>query len=86
MNFLLQPWQFLFVVFCGWVHQRQTEIIEFMIDYHAVMQALADKRYQGWVIVEAAQDPALADPYEYACIGYQALRQAALAAGYEIVR
>ncbi len=56
-----------------------------MIDYHAVMQALADKSYQGWVIVEAEQDPALADPYEYACMGYKALEQAALAAGYKIV-
>ncbi|MCH7882081.1 MAG: TIM barrel protein, partial [Proteobacteria bacterium] len=56
-----------------------------MIDFHAVMQALADKKYQGWVIVEAEQDPAKADPYEYACIGYTALRQAASAAGYTIV-
>jgi len=29
MSFILQPWQFLFVVLCGWVHRRQTEIIEF---------------------------------------------------------
>jgi len=56
-----------------------------MIDYHAVMQALADKKYQGWIIVEAEQDPAEADPYEYACIGYQALKQAASAANYNIV-
>ncbi len=56
-----------------------------MIDYHAVLQALADQEFQGWVIVEAEQDPAEADPYEYACIGYQALRKAALAAGYTIV-
>lgn len=55
-----------------------------MIDYHAVLQALADKEFQGWVIVEAEQDPAKADPYEYACIGYQALKKAALAAGYTI--
>lgn len=55
-----------------------------MIDYHAVLQALADKEFQGWVIVEAEQDPAEADPYEYACIGYQALKKAALAAGYTI--
>jgi len=57
-----------------------------MIDYHAVMRALADKQYEGWVIVEAEQDPVQADPYEYACIGYQALEQAALAANYNIVR
>ena len=45
MNFLLQPWQFLFVVFCGWVHQRQTEIIEFQNDeLTALMQALGTKR------------------------------------------
>ncbi len=56
-----------------------------MIDYHAVMQALAEKKYEGWIIVEAEQDPALADPYEYACIGYQALKQAASAANYNIV-
>lgn len=57
-----------------------------MIDYRGVMQALAEQRYEGWVIVEAEQDPALADPYEYACIGYRALQQAALAAGYTITR
>lgn len=56
-----------------------------MIDYHRVLQALADRQYQGWIIVEAEQDPAIADPYEYACIGYAALEQAALAAGYTIV-
>ena len=32
MNFVLQPWQLLFVVFCGWVNQRQTEIIAFQND------------------------------------------------------
>jgi inosose dehydratase len=56
-----------------------------MIDYHAVMQALADKQYEGWIIVEAEQDPTEADPYEYACIGYQALKQAAMAANYNIL-
>ncbi len=49
------------------------------------MQALAEKKSEGWIIVEAEQDPVEADPYEYACIGYAALEQAALAAGYTIV-
>jgi inosose dehydratase len=57
-----------------------------MIDYGAIMQALADKQYEGWVIVEAEQDPAQADPYEYACIGYKALETAAVNAGYSIIR
>ena len=56
-----------------------------MIDYGAIMQALADKKYEGWVIVEAEQDPAMADPYEYACIGYKALETAAVNAGYKII-
>lgn len=55
-----------------------------MIDYGPIMQALAEKKYQGWVIVEAEQDPLKADPYEYACIGYEALKKAAEAAGYTI--
>ena len=56
-----------------------------MIDYGAIMKALAEKKYEGWVIVEAEQDPALADPYEYACIGYKALETAAVNAGYSII-
>jgi len=56
-----------------------------MIDYGSFLQALADKNYEGWVIVEAEQDPAKANPYEYACMGYKALQQAALAAGYSII-
>ena len=56
-----------------------------MIDYGRFMQALADKNYEGWVIVEAEQDPAKANPFEYAVMGYNALQQAALAAGYSII-
>lgn len=56
-----------------------------MIDFHSVLLSLADKNYQGWIIVEAEQDPELANPYQYACIGYEALNQAALAADYTIV-
>lgn len=54
------------------------------IDYGVILQALAAKHYEGWIIVEAEQDPALADPYEYACMGYRALESAALQAGYTI--
>ena len=56
-----------------------------MIDYGRFMQELAEKKYEGWVIVEAEQDPAKANPYEYACMGYRALQQAALNAGYSII-
>ena len=45
MDFILKPWQFLFVLFCGWVHQRLTEIIEFQNDQiTALMQSQGRKR------------------------------------------
>jgi inosose dehydratase len=51
------------------------------IDYSEVMRALAEIGYAGWIIVEAEQDPALADPREYGELGLTTLRQAASAAG-----
>ena len=51
------------------------------LDYDAVMQALAAIDYSGWIIVEAEQDPALADPFDYSLIGLNTLRVAAAAAG-----
>jgi putative transposase len=45
MNFILQPWQLLFVVFCGWVHRRQTEIIEFQdAEIRSLLQKFGKKR------------------------------------------
>jgi inosose dehydratase len=45
---------------------------------------LAAVGYEGWVIVEAEQDPARANPFEYAKKGYKALESALTGAGYEI--
>ena len=28
MNFILQPWQLLFVLFAGWVRRQQQEVID----------------------------------------------------------
>ena len=55
-----------------------------MIDYHDVMQRLADVGYEGWVIVEAEQDPVKANPLIYAKKGYNALMEALTAAGYGV--
>ena len=38
------------------------------------MQRAVDAGYQGWLVVEAEQDPAVAPSYEYAQKGYQTLR------------
>lgn len=54
------------------------------LDYDAVMQALAAIGYDGWVIVEAEQDPALADPREYGALGLATLLRAAQVAGLEL--
>jgi inosose dehydratase len=51
------------------------------IDFGAVMQALADTAYSGWIVIEAEQDPALADPREYSTLGLATLKQAAAKAG-----
>lgn len=39
------------------------------LDYDEFMQALADIRYNHWIIIEAEQDPAKAAPRQYAEIG-----------------
>lgn len=44
------------------------------IDYAAVLKTLKDANYEGWLVVEAEQDPAVAPSYPYAQKGYQTLR------------
>jgi inosose dehydratase len=55
-----------------------------MIDFDAVARTLAEIGYEGWVIVEAEQDPAKADPLQYSRIGLRTMTAALTAAGYEI--
>jgi inosose dehydratase len=47
------------------------------------MAALAKIRYSGWIVIEAEQDPALADPRTYAQLGLDTLRERAAAAGLQ---
>jgi len=44
------------------------------IDFDAVLTLLHDAGYQGWLVVEAEQDPAVAPSYAYAKKGYATLR------------
>ena len=46
-----------------------------VIDYDAVLGTLHAAGYEGWLVVEAEQDPALAPSYAYAKKGYQTLRR-----------
>jgi inosose dehydratase len=50
------------------------------LDFAGVMQALGKIGYAGWVIVEAEQDPAIANPKSYAALGLNTLRREAAAA------
>jgi inosose dehydratase len=43
------------------------------IDYAAVLKPLLARNYQGWIVVEAEQDPAVADPLTYATLGFRTL-------------
>jgi inosose dehydratase len=54
------------------------------IDFHAFARTLADIGYDGWVVVEAEQDPAKAPAYEYSLMGHRHLTNAFEAAGYTI--
>lgn len=51
------------------------------LDYAAIMAALAAMHYQGWIVIEAEQDPALADPRTYARLGLTTLQDLAAEAG-----
>jgi len=51
------------------------------IDFGAVMRALKRIGYSGWIIVEAEQDPAVANPRAYGALGLATLKREAAAAG-----
>ncbi|GAB2819869.1 myo-inosose-2 dehydratase [Comamonas piscis] len=44
------------------------------LDFHAVLNTLHEAGYEGWLVVEAEQDPAVAPSYAYAKKGYDSLR------------
>ncbi|MEM8951101.1 MAG: myo-inosose-2 dehydratase [Pseudomonadota bacterium] len=57
-----------------------------VIDYGPFAKLLAEIGYQGWVVVEAEQDPEKANPFEMAKIGHAALTKAFIEAGFTIER
>lgn len=48
-----------------------------MIDFRPVFKLLEDFGYQGWIVVEAEQDPAKANPFEYAVKARRYIREVA---------
>ena len=55
------------------------------IDYVPFLKVLKEKNYRGWLVVEAEQDPAKANPFEYAKIGYKYLSKTAKDCGFDII-
>jgi inosose dehydratase len=54
------------------------------IDFAAVTARLAKIGYDGWIVVEAEQDPAKADPTEYSRTGYEEIHRLCAANGMEV--
>lgn len=48
-----------------------------VIDFMPVFKILDEAGYKGWMVVEAEQDPALANPYEYAVKARKYIRECA---------
>jgi inosose dehydratase len=55
------------------------------VAFQPLLKQLQEARYEGWLVVEAEQDPRKANPLSYATLGYKNLRQAAVAAGLDVV-
>lgn len=51
------------------------------VDFPPVLRIAAEHGYDGWIVIEAEQDPEAADPFLYQSLGLKALREMAQAAG-----
>jgi len=54
------------------------------IDYKPLIKILFDKNYSDWLVIEAEQDPAKANPFKYAKIGFEYLSSIVTEIGYDI--
>ncbi len=55
------------------------------LDFELITNALADKGYEGWFVVEAEQDPTTNPPLEMAKVGHTELLRVVEVAGYQVV-
>tara|TARA_B100000029_G_scaffold98629_1_gene88872 strand:- start:420 stop:1322 length:903 start_codon:yes stop_codon:yes gene_type:complete len=54
------------------------------IDYMPILKELKKNNFNGWLVVEAEQDPKKANPLEYAKIGYNYLSKTVKDCGFDI--
>lgn len=53
------------------------------VDFEPVLKIAAEHGYEGWLVIEAEQDPSVRDPVKYQSMGLSALRRMARAAGLD---
>jgi inosose dehydratase len=53
------------------------------VDFAPVLRLAAEHGYQGWLVIEAEQDPAVRNPFEYQSMGLKALRAMAKETGLD---
>jgi len=53
------------------------------VDFTPVLKVAADKAYQGWLVIEAEQDPEVRNPYQYQSLGLRSLKSFAREAGLD---
>jgi len=53
------------------------------VDFAPVLQVAAEHGYQGWLVIEAEQDPSVRNPTKYQTLGLTALKAMARAAGLD---
>jgi inosose dehydratase len=53
------------------------------VDFLPVLRTAAAHGYQGWLVIEAEQDPAVRDPFEYQSLGLASLKRMAREAGLD---
>lgn len=51
------------------------------VDFNAVLKVAAGAGYDGWLVIEAEQDPAVRDPVQYQTLGLKSLKMMAKANG-----
>lgn len=56
------------------------------VDYPTLLKILHDSGYEGWLVVEAEQDPAKAHPLTYAKLGFANLSRLARDAGFTVLQ
>jgi len=56
------------------------------IDFEAVTRKLKAMDYNGWIVVEAEQDPAMAAPYDYSKMGYDYIVATCAKAGLDVTK